>query len=119
MSLSTTLCTSLVGGADFFGARFLNAAKALTICLLFFVWGSSDANGQYSSAPTAPGFVAVCHGLGNGNSVTIYVDESAVSAHLAHGDYLGACDMPDEEEPCVLSLNVSCLPDVTVECGQE
>ena len=119
MSLSTTLCTSLVGGADFFGARFLNAAKALTVCLLFFVWGSTAANGQYSSAPPAPGLVAVCHGLGNGNSITIYVDESAVPAHLAHGDYLGVCDVPDVEEPCVLSLNVSCLPDVTVECGQE
>ncbi len=31
--------------------------------------------------------VAVCHK----GKKTIYVDESAVDAHLRHGDYLGVC----------------------------
>jgi len=30
--------------------------------------------------------VAICH-----KGKTIYVDESAVKAHLKHGDYLGHC----------------------------
>jgi len=35
--------------------------------------------------------VAICHNLGNGEWITIYVAEPAVPAHLAHGDYLGPC----------------------------
>lgn len=35
--------------------------------------------------------VAICHQLGNGNFITIYVAPQAVNAHLAHGDYLGPC----------------------------
>ena len=64
--------------------------------------------------------VAICHQLGNGGSITIYVDEDAVQAHLNHGDYLGVCDDGGNyEEPCVLVLHVLCPQDVTVECGQE
>ena len=33
------------------------------------------------------GKVAVCHK----GKKTIYVDEAAVDAHLAHGDYVGMC----------------------------
>jgi hypothetical protein len=35
--------------------------------------------------------VAICHNLGNGDWITIYVVQPAVQAHLAHGDYLGPC----------------------------
>jgi hypothetical protein len=35
----------------------------------------------------ADGKVAVCHK----GKKTIYVDESAVDAHLGHGDYVGVC----------------------------
>jgi hypothetical protein len=35
----------------------------------------------------AGGKVAVCHK----GKKTIYVGESAVNAHLAHGDYVGMC----------------------------
>ncbi len=35
----------------------------------------------------AGGKVAVCHK----GKKTIYVDESALDAHLRHGDYLGMC----------------------------
>jgi len=35
----------------------------------------------------AGGKVAVCHK----GKKTIYVDEAAVDAHLAHGDYVGMC----------------------------
>lgn len=38
------------------------------------------------SVPDTSGKVAVCH-----KGKTIYVDESAVNAHLGHGDYLGTC----------------------------
>lgn len=37
--------------------------------------------------PEAGGKVAVCHK----GKKTLYVDESAVDAHLGHGDYVGAC----------------------------
>jgi hypothetical protein len=37
------------------------------------------------------GLVAICHELGNGNYITIWVNQSAVQAHLNHGDYLGEC----------------------------
>ncbi len=37
--------------------------------------------------PEAGGKVAVCHK----GKKTIYVGESAVDAHLAHGDYVGMC----------------------------
>jgi hypothetical protein len=47
--------------------------------------------------------VAVCH---NGNKIC--VDESAVSAHIAHGDYLGYCSArvstADEKSPIDISL---------------
>jgi len=36
--------------------------------------------------------VAICHNLGNGNWITIWVAQPAVNAHLNHGDYLGPCD---------------------------
>ena len=35
--------------------------------------------------------VTICHREGNGSSHSITVDESAVAAHLAHGDSLGHC----------------------------
>jgi len=42
--------------------------------------------------------VAICHQLGNGGSNTIWVAQSAVQAHLNHGDYLGTCQDDDSEE---------------------
>ena len=36
--------------------------------------------------------VYVCHVKGNGDKITICVNEAAVDAHLAHGDTLGECD---------------------------
>ncbi len=37
--------------------------------------------------------VTICHlPPGNpSNQLTLHVDQAAVSAHLAHGDYIGAC----------------------------
>lgn len=35
--------------------------------------------------------VSICHKTGNGGCHNICVSESAVSAHLAHGDFLGDC----------------------------
>ncbi|MRR07003.1 MAG: hypothetical protein EG828_08665 [Deltaproteobacteria bacterium] len=37
--------------------------------------------------PETGGKVAVCHK----GKKTIYVDDSAVDAHLGHGDYVGMC----------------------------
>ncbi|MFN9937947.1 MAG: hypothetical protein ACK56I_00600, partial [bacterium] len=55
-----------------------------------------------------------------GGSITIYVNENAVQAHLDHGDYLGVCDDGgNSEQPCELALHVLCPQDVTVECSQE
>lgn len=35
--------------------------------------------------------VMICHQLGNGDSISIEVSESAVQAHLDHGDFVGSC----------------------------
>jgi prepilin-type N-terminal cleavage/methylation domain-containing protein len=46
--------------------------------------------------------VTICHRAGPRKWFNITVDESAVPAHLGHGDYLGACrpeDGPDEPIP--------------------
>lgn len=37
-------------------------------------------------SPKTTGKVAICH-----KGKTIYVNESAVKAHLGHGDYIGTC----------------------------
>jgi len=53
--------------------------------------------------------VTICHvPPGNdGNRHTIRVGESAVPAHIDHGDYPGACDPVDPPPP-------QCLPDMSV-----
>lgn len=56
--------------------------------------------------------VAICHQLGNGNWITIYVAQQAVPAHLAHGDYLGPCT-PNTNQ-WLPYLNLERLPDGTV-----
>lgn len=38
--------------------------------------------------------VPICHVLGNGGCITLYVAPQAVQAHLNHGDSLGACNGP-------------------------
>ena len=46
--------------------------------------------------------VAICHRLGNGGWITIYVAQPAVPAHLAHGDYLGPCIESNQMLPYTL-----------------
>jgi len=46
--------------------------------------------------------VAICHRLGNGGWITIYVAPQAVNAHLNHGDYLGPCVENDQIMPYIL-----------------
>jgi len=38
--------------------------------------------------------VEICHLKANGEYVTISVGAPVLDAHLAHGDYLGACVVP-------------------------
>ena len=47
--------------------------------------------------------VAICHRLGNGNWITLYVAPQAVPAHLAHGDYLGPCN---SQTHCVVPMGM-------------
>jgi len=60
----------------------LKLAGALVLCSAATVYGAS------------PGKVDICHiPPGNpANAHTINVSVNAVPAHLAHGDFLGACD---------------------------
>jgi hypothetical protein len=47
------------------------------------------------------GLVAICHGRNIGNAAeyeTLYVEQSAVSAHLEHGDELGSCEGEEDED---------------------
>jgi hypothetical protein len=57
-----------------------------------------DECGNSSSFEQIIGFavsqnVQLCHRLGNGNYITITVNQNAVQAHLNHGDYLGPCNI--------------------------
>jgi hypothetical protein len=60
-------------------AKFLLLALALLVVL-----GAAAALGGATK-------VTICHRTGGAAAVTLSVDESAVPAHLAHGDQAGAC----------------------------
>jgi hypothetical protein len=53
-----------------------------------------------SKSVTATDTVTICHQPGTAAEETTAVDAPAVDAHLAHGDYLGPCCLP-EEHRCV------------------
>ena len=55
--------------------------------------GTADGS-RHPATPIDPGHkVLVCH-----NRRTIQVSQSAVAAHVAHGDYLGACNNRRDDE---------------------
>ena len=55
--------------------------------------GTADGS-RHPATPINPGHkVAICH-----NRQTIEVSQSALAAHLAHGDYLGACNNRRDDE---------------------
>lgn len=60
--------------------------------------------------------VLICHqSPGNsGHHVTICVDQNAVSAHLAHGDYLGPCNTSTcESERWIANSGISLYPETS------
>ncbi len=63
---------------------FLKKAVMIIIVISFF--GCADVLLVDKGAKPG-GQVAVCH---KGNK-TLHIDDSAVKAHLAHGDYMGVC----------------------------
>jgi hypothetical protein len=48
--------------------------------------------------------VVICHEPGTPAEHTITVDDDAVPAHIAHGDYLGRCQATEPTEPQVTTL---------------
>jgi hypothetical protein len=72
---------------------------SLAFMLVFFLPGclKDDMQLDAPSVDFRKGVkVEICHLLGNGNSITLLVNENAVAAHLAHGDFLGPC--PEEAD---------------------
>jgi len=57
------------------------------IFILLLVMSASVITAITAFAPSKAEKITLCH-----KGKTIKVDESAVAAHLAHGDTLGACD---------------------------
>jgi hypothetical protein len=55
--------------------------------------------------------VAICHRLGNGNWITIYVAEPAVQAHLNHGDTLGPCNDNHQIQYLPEGMKIEITPD--------
>jgi prepilin-type N-terminal cleavage/methylation domain-containing protein len=53
-------------------------------------WGQSGCHGAYTLE--ASGDVAICHYVSPGNTQNMEVAPNMVKVHLAHGDYLGACN---------------------------
>ena len=62
----------------------------LTLALILFA-GFAIANPSYAREDNTP--VTICH---KGNTIT--VDDSALTAHLNHGDSVGACVTPGVPE---------------------
>ena len=69
-----------------------NQSVVLVACALAAVLVLTHATTILGDAP--PSEVTICHiPPGNpGNAHTITIPESALAAHLAHGDTIGACD---------------------------
>ena len=67
--------------------------KVLGAVLILFMFTSYEKKDNSSNDR-----VTICHiPPGNpGNAHEIVVSSNAVSAHLAHGDYLGSCSNDDE-----------------------
>ncbi len=86
--------------------------------LLTFVFFSPPTIGQAHAAKGAKDQkkVTICHvPPGNpANAHTISVGESAVSAHLAHGDYTGACSTSCQVNPSLCDDGNACTSD---SCG--
>jgi len=58
--------------------------------------------------------VAICHNLGNGNWITIYVAQPAVQAHLNHGDYLGPCNDNHQIQYLPEGMKIEITPDAQI-----
>ena len=50
------------------------------------------------SSETSVEKITLCHITGNHESHSISVANPSISAHLAHGDYLGTCDSDDNDD---------------------
>jgi len=50
------------------------------------------------SSETSVEKITLCHVTGNYESRSISVASPSISAHLAHGDYLGTCDSDDNDD---------------------
>ena len=68
---------------------------------LALAFGAATIVGMMIGAPglSAAEKVSVCHREGNGGSHVITIGESAVKAHLAHGDHLGSCQPAEAVVP--------------------
>ena len=70
--------------------------------------GTVFAQGQGGGAAGGSDKVTICHIAGNaGNPQTISISGSALPAHLAHGDYSGACRPPPPPDKCSKSESLN------------
>ena len=58
----------------------------------------NDSTNNCNSNPCASGEVLICHMKNNGEMVELCVRENQVQRHLDHGDSLGSCSVPRNEE---------------------
>lgn len=75
---------------------FIIATLIAVFVALIALTGAKGSNGRGEGHTP----VTICHKPGTPAEQTLVVDDDAVSAHLGHGDYLGACQ-PVDEPPVV------------------
>ena len=118
---ATPVSTNTVNSGGFYSVTTTLLSNAVITVTVTDANGCSTTNTTNVYAEDARCFagnsgnakVQICHRTGNVNDPchVICVDQNAVAAHLAHGDYLGKC-LPNCATPPVYRVNDNSLFDV-------
>ena len=86
-SIAIAVGTLLLAAAGFAGASIATGGSIAGISLT-----GTGTTGQTTTGPKNERKVTICHKAGPNKFRTIRVSQSAVKAHLRHGDHTGKCN---------------------------